>query len=125
MKILIVDDEKGIERLFQQRFRKEIRNGKVELFFALSGDEALDFLDEGGAQHLTLILSDINMPRISGLELLSKIKSRYPFLKVIMITAYDDEKNRNKAMLLGASDYITKPIDFDDLKSRIFTIRNV
>lgn len=125
MKILVVDDEKGIQRLFQQRFRRETRSGKVELHFAFSGEEALHFLAQGGARDLTLILSDINMPKISGLELLKRIKSDYPVLKVLMITAYDDEKNRRKAILLGASDYITKPINFDELKARIFVLDDV
>ncbi|MEM9824767.1 MAG: response regulator, partial [Bacteroidota bacterium] len=74
MKILIVDDEKSIQRLYQQRFRKEIRSGQIELSFAFSGEEALDFLEGGGVNKLTMILSDINMPKMSGLELLKRVR---------------------------------------------------
>ncbi len=120
MKILVVDDEKSVQRLYQQRFRKEARAGKVELHFAFSGEEALHFLSEGGADDLTLILSDINMPKMSGLELLKIVKDQYPELKVLIITAYVDNNNRNQAINLGANDYLTKPIDFNVLKEKIF-----
>jgi CheY-like chemotaxis protein len=123
MKVLIVDDEKDIQPLFEQRFRKEIRKGELELVFAFSGEEALDLL--GNKLHeAVLILSDINMPGMSGLELLEKIKTKHknPPPMVMMITAYGDEDNYNKAMELGADDFLTKPVDFSTLKEKIKTI---
>ena len=121
MKVLIVDDEKNIQRLFEQRFRKERRNGLIELHFAFSGQEALDFLAQGGDKGLALILSDINMPEMSGLELLQIVRQDYPSLMVVMITAYGDAQNQERAMKLGASDYLVKPIDFKILKERVIT----
>ena len=120
MQILIVDDERSIERLFLQRFRKEIRMGKIELHFAFSGAEALDFLANNDWSDL-LILSDVNMPNMSGLELLRIVKSEYPTLKVYMLTAYSDEKNRQQALALGASDFLNKPVNFNLLKEKILT----
>jgi two-component system chemotaxis response regulator CheY len=120
MKILVVDDEKDIQPLFEQRFRKEIRNGETEFVFAYSGEEALLRLEEN-KHEAVLILSDINMPGMSGLELLSQIKQRHhePPPVVIMITAYGDSENYKRAMELGADDFITKPVDFNLLKEKI------
>jgi CheY-like chemotaxis protein len=120
MKILVVDDEKDMQTLFEQRFRKEIREQKVQFAFANSGEQALDYL-----AHLkheaVLILSDINMPGMSGLELLEHIKKRFasPPPVVMMITAYGDSENYNHAMELGADDFLTKPIDFNLLKEKL------
>lgn len=120
MKILVVDDEKDIQMLFEQRFRRELRSGALELAFAFSGEEALTYLN---AHHheAVLILSDINMPGMSGLELLHHIKERYenPPPVVMMITAYGDAENYNKAMELGADDFLTKPLDFNILKEKL------
>ncbi|MDP2238355.1 MAG: response regulator [Bacteroidales bacterium] len=123
MRILIVDDEKDIQTLFEQRFRKEIKNNELELAFAYSGEEALKYLDEK-EQNAILILSDINMPGMSGLDLLSNIKQKYhrPPPLVMMITAYGDEENYNTAMKLGADDFLTKPLDFNQLKEKIKNI---
>lgn len=120
MKILVVDDEKDIQMLFEQRFRRELRNGQVELAFAFSGEEALNYLNEHHHEAV-LILSDINMPGMSGLDLLHKIKSRYenPPPVVMMITAYGDAENYRKAMELGADDFLTKPLDFNILKEKL------
>jgi CheY-like chemotaxis protein len=120
MKILVVDDEKDIRDLFQQRFRKEIRNGEIEFAFAFSGEEALECL-KGYKHQAVLILSDINMPGMSGLDLLRSIKQEYhePPPLVMMITAYGDEENHNRAMELGADDFLTKPVDFTELKDKI------
>jgi CheY-like chemotaxis protein len=120
MKILVVDDEKDIQPLFEQRFRKEIRNGETEFVFAYSGEEALLRLEEN-KHEAVLILSDINMPGMSGLELLKHIKGRFlsPPLVVMMITAYGDADNYKRAMELGADDFITKPVDFNLLKEKI------
>jgi len=122
MKVLIVDDEKDIQPLFQQRFRKEIRGGEVEFEFAFSGEEALEYLQEN-KHEAVLILSDINMPGMSGLELLDQIKRKFnqPPPVVMMITAYGDAENFNQAMELGADDFVTKPVDFKLLKEKIKT----
>ena len=116
MKILIVDDEKDVQRLFEQRFRRERRNGLIELHFAFSGEEAVNFLKAGGDSDLTLILSDINMPKMNGLELLKIVREEYTNLKVYMLTAYGDDHYRQRAIELGATDYLVKPIDFKFLK---------
>jgi CheY-like chemotaxis protein len=120
MKILVVDDEKDIQMLFEQRFRKELRNGLIQLAFAFSGEDALSYLSQHHHEAV-LILSDINMPGMSGLDLLSHIKERYenPPPIVMMITAYGDAENYNKAMELGADDFLTKPLDFNILKEKL------
>jgi CheY-like chemotaxis protein len=120
MKILVVDDEKDMQTLFQQRFRKEIKDHRVDFAFAISGEEALQYLDQHHHEAV-LILSDINMPGMSGLELLQHIKEKYatPPPVVMMITAYGDSANYNTAMQLGADDFLTKPIDFHVLKEKL------
>jgi len=120
MKVLVVDDERDIQILFEQRFRKEIRAHEMQFAFAYSGDEALHYLDEH-IQEAVLILSDINMPGMSGLELLREIKTRYvaPPPVVMMITAYGDTENYNQAISAGANDFLTKPLDFSLLKEKL------
>lgn len=120
MKILVVDDEKDMKMLFEQRFRKEIRSGEMEFIFAFSGEEALMYLSKH-VHEAVLILSDINMPGMSGLELLQHIKQKYssPPPVVMMITAYGDDENYNTAMKLGADDFLTKPVDFNLLKEKL------
>lgn len=120
MKILVVDDEEDIQALFEQRFRKEIRTRQIELLFAFSGEEALTCLEQN-EHEVIIILSDINMPGMSGLELLGHIKQKYPFPPplVMMITAYGDAENFNTAKRLGADEFLTKPIDFTVLKQKI------
>ena len=120
MKILVVDDEKDVQVLFEQRFRKEIRSGEMELFFAFSGEEALEYMKDH-EHEAVLILSDINMPGMSGLDLLKHIKEKYekPPPVVMMITAYGDDENYNEAMKLGADDFLTKPVDFISLKEKL------
>jgi CheY-like chemotaxis protein len=122
MNILVVDDEKDIQPLFEQRFRKEIRNGQVAFEFAYSGEDALKYL-ENYHHEAVLILSDINMPGMNGLDLLKNIKQKHhePPPVVMMITAYGDDENYKKAMELGADDFITKPVDFNGLKEKIKT----
>lgn len=120
MNILVVDDEQDVKDLFQQKFRKEIRNGQVVFEFAHSGEEALKILS--GLEHeAILILSDINMPGMSGLDLLHEIKSKQnnPPPVVMMVTAYGDEDNFNRAKELGADDFLTKPVDFKLLKDKL------
>lgn len=124
MKILVVDDEKDVQVLFEQRFRKEIRDGLMEFGFAFSGEEALQYM-RANEHKAVLILSDINMPGMSGLELLHHIKEKYeaPPPVVMMITAYGDQENYNEAMRLGADDFLTKPVDFAGLKEKLKNIK--
>jgi CheY-like chemotaxis protein len=123
MKILVVDDEKDIKTLFEQRFRKEIKNGEFDFVFAFSGEEALVYLNQHD-QEAVLILSDINMPGMSGLELLGIIKQKYthPPPVVMMITAYGDAENLRTARELKADDFLTKPVDFTLLKEKLKSI---
>ena len=121
MRILVVDDEKDVQPLFEQKFRKEIRARKIALAFASSGTEAINYLNEHAAD-TPLVLSDINMPGMSGLELLRHIKqekSVQPPPKVVMITAYGDEENYQLAKHLGADEFLTKPLDFNLLKEKL------
>lgn len=123
MKILVVDDEQDVKVLFQQRFRKEIHNGDLEFVFAFSGEDALKVM-KTMEQEAVLILSDINMPGMSGLELLDTIKKSFikPPPVVMMITAYGDEENRTMAKNLGADDFLTKPLDFSLLKDKLINL---
>jgi CheY-like chemotaxis protein len=123
MKILVVDDEKDVQVLFEQRFRKEIKSLEMEFVFAYSGEEALTYLNQH-VHEAVLILSDINMPGMSGLELLQHIKQKYsePPPVVMMITAYGDAENYNTAMRLGADDFLTKPLEFNLLKEKLKAI---
>jgi len=120
MKILVVDDETDIQTLFEQRFRKEIRDRIVEFVFAFSGENALAYLNQH-VHEAVLILSDINMPGMSGLQLLEHIKQKFhaPPPVVMMITAYGDAENFNMAKQLGADDFLTKPVDFNLLKEKL------
>lgn len=123
MKILVVDDETDVKTLFEQRFRKEIKNGEMIFAFANSGEAALDYMKTYNHEAV-LILSDINMPGMSGLQLLQHIKQKYeaPPPVVMMITAYGDDENYRQAMQLGADDFLTKPVDFTALKEKLKTI---
>jgi CheY-like chemotaxis protein len=122
IRIMVVDDEHDVEPLFRQRFRKEIRDGLMDFHFTFSGEDALEYLNTAKAADLVLILSDINMPGINGIELLRILKEKYSHLKVFMITAYDDKEKYEKAIEYGAEEYLTKPIDFEKLKTEIFSI---
>lgn len=120
MNILVVDDEKDMQALFEQRFRKEIRSGVLQFAFATSGEQALEYLNNHNHEAV-LILSDINMPGMTGLQLLQQIKhgEYVPPPVVMMVTAYGDAENYNEAMSLGADDFLTKPIDFSLLKEKL------
>ncbi len=122
MKILVVDDEADVQPLFLQRFRKEIKEGAFDFSFALSGEEALNYLHSAHSE-VVLILSDINMPGMSGIELLMHIREEYetPPPVVMMITAYGDEENHRQAMQNGANEFLTKPLDFTLLKEKLKT----
>ncbi len=119
IKLLVVDDEQDIEMLFRQRLRKLLKEGLIEIQFAFSGEEALRYLSEMEEPDIALILSDINMPGMSGFELLQKVLQRFPEMKVMMITAYGDEEHQEKARSLGAYDFLTKPLDFKELELRL------
>ena len=123
--ILVVDDEPDAAEMFRQRFRREARNGTYVMHFASSGDEALNLLSNGIEPTLIVILSDINMPEMDGLDLLAEIKQRWADLPVMMVTAYGDDQRRCRARELGASEFLTKPVDFDLLKARLAQLPRV
>src|SRR5258708_33678962 len=117
--ILVVDDESDVEMLFRQQFRRELRAGLFRMDFALSAFSALQRMSDVAAASLILILSDINMPGMTGLELLPKAKAIRPAVPVIMITAYGDADTARQALEGGAEALLTKPIDFAALRSEI------
>ena len=119
--ILVVDDEPDVEALFRQHFRRDLRDGRFAMEFAQSAPAALQCISNAGAASLILILSDINMPGMSGLELLPKAKAARPDVPIIMITAYGDADTKRKALESGADALFTKPIDFGMLRSEIDT----
>jgi CheY-like chemotaxis protein len=119
--ILVVDDESDVELLFRQQFRHDLRAGRFTMQFAQSAAMALQRITEAGNASLILILSDINMPGMSGLELLPKAKAMRPDVPIIMITAYGDAETKRKALESGAEALLTKPIDFGALRSEIET----
>ena len=119
MLILVVDDEPDVETLFCQQFRRDLRSGRFVMEFALSASDALRAIEGASDVSLILILSDINMPGMSGLELLPKAKSIRPDVPIIMITAYGDSETKRKALEGGAEGLLTKPIDFAVLRSEI------
>jgi CheY-like chemotaxis protein len=117
--ILVVDDEPDVADLFRQHFRREARQDTYVLHFADSGEAALERLAGEIKPELIVILSDINMPGMNGLTLLGEVKERLPDLPVMMITAYGDDERRRRADDLGASEFLTKPVDFDHLKAQL------
>jgi CheY-like chemotaxis protein len=119
--ILVVDDEPDVEELFRQQFRREIRAERFTMEFAQSAIDALERIKAAEGASLILILSDINMPGMSGLELLPKAKAMRPDVPVIMITAYGDAETKRKALENGAEALLTKPIDFILLRATIET----
>ncbi len=119
--ILVVDDEPDVEALFRQHFRRDLRDGRFAMEFAQSAPAALQCISDAGTASLILILSDINMPGMSGLELLPKAKAVRPDVPIIMITAYGDADTKRKALESGADALFTKPIDFGMLRSEIDT----
>ena len=117
--ILVVDDEEDVANLFRQHFRREVRDGTYVMRFALSANAALTLLSTGIDPPLIVILSDTNMPGLDGLGLLDEIKRRWPELPVIMVTAYGDDERRRRASELGALEFLTKPVDFGQLKAQL------
>jgi CheY-like chemotaxis protein len=124
--ILVVDDEEDMKLLYEQRFRKEIRQSLVHFAFAASGKEALSYIKDHEQDSL-LVLSDINMPEMTGFELLERIKQvqKNPPPTVMMVSAYGDTENYSKAIRMGADDFVTKPIDFNLLKQKLNLQTNV
>jgi CheY-like chemotaxis protein len=119
VRILVVDDESDVEMLFRQQFRRELREGRFSMDFAASGDEALSRVRTSDGAAITLLVSDINMPGMSGLDLLPQVKAERPDLPVLLVTAYDDEHTRKLAAQRGADGFLTKPIDFTSLRSEV------
>ncbi|MGJ5204949.1 response regulator [Bradyrhizobium sp. HKCCYLR20261] len=117
--ILVVDDEPDVEPLFRQQFRRDLRSGRFQMEFAASAAAALQRADELRDASLVLILSDINMPGMSGLDMLPVVRARRPDVPVIMITAYGDVDTRKRALEHGAEGLLTKPIDFAVLRREI------
>ena len=122
MKVMVVDDEQDVQFLFRQKFRRELKQNQIILDFTLSSEEALEYLQNQLTNCLVLIIADINMPGMNGLELLKIIKERFPNIKVFIITAYDDEQKYQIAKDYGADEYMTKPIEFDKLKAKILNL---
>ena len=120
MKVLVVDDEIDVKILFEQKFRKELKEKVIDLVFAFSAEEALQYLHQH-KHEVVLILSDVNMPGMSGLDLLKYLKENYtkPPPVVMIITAYGDEENFNTARNLGADGFLTKPLNFNELKEKL------
>jgi CheY-like chemotaxis protein len=114
--VLVVDDEPDVETMFRQQFRREVRQGLCTLEFALSGSAALDKLSTWIGGQIILLVSDINMPGMSGLELLPMVKARRPDLPVFMISAYGDKDTIATAVERGANKFLTKPVNFPQLK---------
>jgi len=119
--ILVVDDEPDVEALFRQQFRRDIKSGRFTMEFAMSAQAALERAASVADPSLILILSDVNMPGMSGLEMLPKVRAERPDVPVIMITAYGDAETRRKAVEQGAVGLLTKPVDFALLRHEIDT----
>ena len=117
--ILVVDDEPDVEILFRQQFRRDLRSGRFTMDFAQSAEAALQCIDAADGASIILILSDINMPGMTGLELLPRAKAACPNVPIIMITAYGDAETKRKALEGGAEALFTKPIDFGILRGEI------
>ncbi len=115
----MVDDEPDAELLFRQNFRREMRKQKYDFLFAQSGEKALELLDGAEQPEVLVVLSDINMPGMGGMELLDEVKKRWPHLPVIMITAYGDIGTEAKAKEKGADQLVPKPVDFPQLKAAL------
>ncbi len=122
VRVLVVDDEPDVEALFRQQFRREVRQGLYVLDFALSGAAALEMLADHVGEEIILLVSDINMPGMSGLDLLPVVKQRRPDLPVFMISAYGDADTVATALQRGANKFLTKPVDFPQLKQDVSAV---
>ena len=119
IRILMVDDEPDAQELFRQNFRREIRKGIYSFDFAESGEQALDILTHGTPPEFLIVLSDVNMPGMSGMKLLEAVRKTWPDVGVFMITAYGDAATEGRAKELGASSFFSKPVDFSRLKDEL------
>jgi CheY-like chemotaxis protein len=119
-RVLVVDDEPDVEVLFRQQFRREVREGLYKITFALSAVAALAILDDTGSEKIILLVSDINMPGMSGLDMIPEVKMRRPDLPVFMISDYGDAVTT--ALAHGADEFLTKPVDFPKLKRGIMAV---
>ena len=117
--ILVVDDEADMEALFRQQFRRDLKAGRFGIEFAASAQQALQVIEGAGGRDVILLLSDINMPDMSGLDLLPRVKAARPDLSVIMVTAYGDAETRRRALEGGAEGLIPKPVDFAALRAEV------
>ena len=117
--VLVVDDEPDIEALFRQQFRRDLREGRFAMDFAASGPQALGLVAAAEGRDIILLLSDVNMPGMSGFDLLERARALRPDLPVVMITAYDDPATRERAVAAGAEGVVPKPIDFALLRNEI------
>ena len=117
--ILVVDDEADMEALFRQQFRRDLKAGRFDMEFAASAQQALQIIAGAGGRDIILLLSDINMPGMSGLDLLPRAKAARPDLPVIMVTAYGDAETRRRALDGGAVGLLPKPIDFAALRAEV------
>jgi DNA-binding NtrC family response regulator len=122
VRVLVVDDEPDVEALFRQQFRREVREGLYTLDFALSASAALAILDDAIGEEIILLVSDINMPGMSGIDLIPEVKVRRPDLPMFMISAYGDAERVKTALARGASKFITKPVDFPILRRDIMAV---
>lgn len=119
MKFLVVDDEKDVRALFELKLRKELKKGDFEIEFALSGEEALEILKKKNPPEVVYIFSDINMPGMSGIDLMHVVKKEFPYIHISMISAYGDVDSQSNAIKAGAKMFFTKPIDFDLVRTEI------
>jgi CheY-like chemotaxis protein len=117
--ILVVDDERDMEALFRQQFRRDLKSGRFGMTFATSAQQALGLIEQSGGREIILLLSDVNMPGMSGLDLLPKAKAARPGLPVVMVTAYGDADTRRRALEGGAEGLLPKPIDFAALRAEV------
>lgn len=119
LNLIVVDDEKDVGLLSEMNFRNAIRKGDVDFHFFENAQTCLNYLDHSGNLDKSLVITDINMPEVSGFDLLEKIKESHPEVEVFMMSAYDDADNIQKSINLGASGYFTKPVSYKNIKSRI------
>jgi CheY-like chemotaxis protein len=122
VKMLVVDDEQDVEMLFNQRFRKSIRSGEITIHYAFSAEDAITYLNTLHPPDIALILSDINMPGMSGFDLLQNVKKEFPQIHVMMLSAYGDPGNQEKARTLGADDLLSKPLNFQLLEEKLSSL---
>lgn len=118
IKVLVVDDETDVELMFRQQFRKQLKEDEMQMHFDFSGNDALNFLAKRNPFDIVMMFSDINMPGMTGLQLLKEVKQAHPDLKVIMLTAYNNSTYVSESKRLGAEGFLTKPVNFGELKQK-------